>query len=268
MIDKNIELLNGLKKQVEELPELDSVKLDALRQRTHMLIDKIFGPMSKYHSTLKLLSFRPGMVIQSLDGPYNNRPYVSAWIRGKESFVNLVNTMIEDITLSFEMDNSSNEKQSDGKPKPNLEKIFIVHGHNEEMKQSVARTIEKLNLKAIILHEQPNRGRTIIQKFIDNSDVGFAIVLMSADDYGFKKTEEATNASLRARQNVILELGFFLGKLGTERVIAIFEQTDNFEIPSDYDGIIFIPYDRGGRWKYDVVKELKALSYNVDANLI
>lgn len=118
------------------------------------------------------------------------------------------------------------------------------------------------------MHEQPNKGRTIIQKFIDHSDVGFAVVLMSTDDYGYAKSKDQKDAKLRARQNVILELGFFLGKLGIERVVALFEPTENFEIPSDYNGVLFIPYDPDGRWKFDLIKELKALDYNVDANLL
>ncbi len=261
--NKSLELLTDLKSQIENLPHRDSGKLDGLKQRTHMLTDKIFGIDSNYHSTLKLISFSPRFVM----GGTGSGPYDNAWKRGVQSFLNLVNTMIEDISISSEMTGIDTVKtESKGNISP--ENIFLVHGHNEEMKQSVARTIEKLNLKPIILHERPNKGRTIIQKFIDHSNVGFAIVLMSGDDYGFTKTDNSSNAKLRARQNVILELGFFLGRLGIEKVVALFEQIENFEIPSDYDGVIFIPYDPDGRWKFDLIKELKASDYNVDANLI
>lgn len=266
MQKKNIELLEDLKKQVENLPHRDNTKLDAIRQRTHMLIDKVFGTNSKYHSSVKTISFRPGMVVSTIGGPVNSGPYDRAWKSGQETYLNLVNTMIEDINLSIEMSNV--ESKEEHNEDFNSDKIFIVHGHNEEMKQSIARVIEKLDLKPIILHEQANKGRTIIQKFIDHSDVGFAIVLMSADDIGYSKKEDVKDARQRARQNVILELGFFLGKLGVERVIAIFEQAEDFEIPSDYDGVIFIPYDKEGRWKFDIIKELKSLDYNVDANKI
>jgi len=268
MEEKNIELLNELKVQVEQLPLRDSNKLDALKRRTHLLIDKIFGNDSKYHSSVNSISFRPRMVVSTIGGPPNSGPYDRAWKTGKENYINLVNTMLEDITLTIEMSGSEKQIQNEENIKELTDKIFIVHGHNEEMKQSVARTIEKLDLKPIILHEKANKGRTIIQKFIDHSDVGFAIILMSADDYGFSIKKTATDARLRSRQNVILELGFFLGKLGIDRVIAIFEQTENFDIPSDYDGVIFIPYDKDGKWKFDIIKELKALDYQVDANKI
>ena len=146
--------------------------------------------------------------------------------------------------------------------------VFIVHGHNEEMKQSVARTIDKLDLNPIILHEQANKGKTIIEKFTDNSDVLYAIVLLSADDIAYLKTDSLDNGKFRARQNVIFELGYFIGKIGRERVLALHQIIDDFEIPSDYSGVIFVPYDDNGKWKFELVKELKAIGVNVDANKI
>jgi predicted nucleotide-binding protein len=136
------------------------------------------------------------------------------------------------------------------------------------MKLSVARTIEKLGLNPIILHEQPSKGKTIIEKFTDNSDVTFAIVLLSADDIAYNKNEKPEAAKFRARQNVIFELGYFIGKLGRDRVLALHEQQSDFEIPSDYSGVLFVPFDRAGKWQFDLVKELKALMINVDANNI
>ena len=262
MSEKNLGLLVNLKSQVEAVPNRNSSKLNAVKQRAEMLISRIFDKNSNYHKTLNKLRFSPLMVMNSS----GQGPYDGAWKRGVEGFVNLVDTMIEDVSLSI--DDTVTPQEIAKKSSALTDRIFIVHGHNEEMKQSVARLIEKLGLNPIILHEQANKGKTIIQKFIDNSDVGFSIVLMSADDYGYAKSLDHTQAKHRARQNVILELGFFLGKLGTERVIALFETTDNFEIPSDYDGILFIPYDTDGRWKFDVVKELKSIGYEIDANRI
>lgn len=140
-------------------------------------------------------------------------------------------------------------------------KVFIVHGHNEHLKKATARFVDKLGLEAIILHEKPNKGRTIIEKFSDYADVGFAIILLTADDYGKSKVSTG-DFNLRARQNVILELGYFLGKLGRDRVCAIYE--DGVEIPSDYQGVLFIPWS--SKWQYDVFNELKAVGYDVDAN--
>ena len=145
-------------------------------------------------------------------------------------------------------------------------RVFIVHGHNDQMKLAVARSIEKLGLVAIILHEQPNAGETIIEKIAKYSDVDFAIVLLSPDDYGYESDAKPENAKFRARQNVILELGYFLGKLGRNRVAALYLQHQNFEMPSDFSGVLYIPFDNVGRWQFDLAKELKACGYSIDAD--
>lgn len=141
--------------------------------------------------------------------------------------------------------------------------IFIVHGHNEATKESVARFVEKIGLTAIILHEQPNAGRTIIEKFEDHSDVGFAIVLLTPDDIGASQ-DKKDQTQPRARQNVILELGYFMGKLGRGRVCALYKE--GVEIPSDYQGVLYIPMDSGGAWRMALAKEIKNAGIEVDLN--
>ncbi len=139
-------------------------------------------------------------------------------------------------------------------------RIFVVHGHDNETKEAVARLLSKLGFDPVILHEQANRGRTIIQKFQDESaDVGFAVVLMSPDD-------ELASGSKHARQNVVLELGFFLGRLGPARVAAL--KRGDVETPSDFDGVLYTPVDETGMWRFQLAKELKAAGYMVDMNKI
>lgn len=138
-------------------------------------------------------------------------------------------------------------------------KVFIVHGHDNALKQEVARMIEKQGLEAIILSEQANRGKTIIEKFEEHSDVGAAICLFTGDDYG--KAKDATSENLRARQNVVFEAGFFMGKLGRENVILIADS--NIEVPSDLQGVV---YTSKTMWQTDVLRELKAIGYKVDFN--
>lgn len=143
--------------------------------------------------------------------------------------------------------------------------VFIVHGHDEEMKQSVARTLEKLDLEPIILHEQPNRGRTIIEKFEDSSEmISFAIVLLSPDDKGCEANNFPESAKFRARQNVILESGYFIGKLGRNNVLVLFKDEIHFEHPSDIFGVLYTPFDKG--WELEMVKELQSCGYDIDAN--
>lgn len=139
------------------------------------------------------------------------------------------------------------------------DKVFIVHGHDEALKQEVARIVEKQGLEAIILSEQANQGKTIIEKIEENSDVGAAICLFTGDDYG--RAKDATSENLRARQNVVFEAGYFMGKLGRGNVILI--ASPDIEIPSDLQGVVYTNKDM---WQTDVLRELKAIGYNVDFN--
>ncbi|PWK16121.1 TIR domain-containing protein [Xanthomarina spongicola] len=253
------ELLQSLEKESKDLTYKDG-NLGKVKKRAEMLVTKIFGGKSEYIPALRKIRFSPAMAWSGMDKSY----YEKSFISGKNELINLINVMQEDLNLSDSFEIIENGETQ--VIKESFNKIFLVHGHNEEMKQSSARFIEKLSLKPIILHEQPNRGRTIIEKFTDYSNVDFAIVLLSADDLAFSKKDKVENASFRARQNVILELGFFLGKLGRERVVVLFEQVDNFEIPSDYQGVIFIPYDSNGNWKLPIAKELKAVGFKIDGS--
>lgn len=141
----------------------------------------------------------------------------------------------------------------------NMGRIFIVHGHDGELKQSVARIIEKQGIEAIILSEQANKGRTIIEKFEDYSDVGGAICLFTADDYGRAKADKTDNT--RARQNVVLETGYFMGKLGRDHVVLLADK--GIEMPSDLSGVV---YTDTMSWQFDLLKELNAMGYKVDLN--
>lgn len=148
------------------------------------------------------------------------------------------------------------------KEKTELKSVFIVHGHNEAIKQTVARILEKQNLKPVILNEQTDNGLTIIEKLEKYSDVSFAIVLLTYDDFGNVKNIEEKKK--RARQNVIMELGYFFAKLGRKNVLALYEK--EVELPSDFSGILYTQLDDGDNWKYKMGKELKAAGFDFDLN--
>ena len=143
-------------------------------------------------------------------------------------------------------------------------RVFVVHGHNEAVKPDVARTVERLGLIPIILHEQADGGRTIIEKLEDHTDVAFAVVLMTGDDRGGPKDADPTTYKLRARQNVLLELGLFVGRLGGGRVRVLYES--GVDVPSDFLGVLFIPLDSEGAWRFGLVHEMKSSGLEVDAN--
>ncbi|MEP7308359.1 MAG: nucleotide-binding protein [Acidobacteriota bacterium] len=141
------------------------------------------------------------------------------------------------------------------------EKVFIVHGRDEAARESVARFVDKLGLEPIVLHEQASQGRTVVEKLEAAGNVGFAVVLLTPDDVGGLSGAELQP---RARQNVVLELGYFVGRLQRNRVCALFK--GELELPSDYMGVVYIPLDAGGGWRLQLAKELKAAGLPVDMN--
>jgi len=143
-------------------------------------------------------------------------------------------------------------------------RVFVVHGHDEGVKQAVARIMEKLELEPIILHELPDKGRTIIEKLEEETNVAFAVVLMTADDLGGPKTMSPDSYSPRARQNVLVELGLFLGKLGRSHVSVLFQP--GIEMPSDYAGVLYTPLDPGGAWHFKLAKEINAAGISINLN--
>ena len=149
------------------------------------------------------------------------------------------------------------DAQTDSSRPKNRE--FVVHGHDEALKEKVARLLEKQGLEAIILSEQANKGKTIIEKFEENSDVGAAICLFTGDDIGKEKSEAVEKQ--RARQNVVYEAGYFMGKLGRERVIMLVDE--GVELPSDLQGVV---YTDSESWKTEVLQELQSIGYEIDFN--
>ncbi len=147
--------------------------------------------------------------------------------------------------------------------RPFSKKIFIVHGHDQGAREMVARFVERIGLEAIILHEQANQGRTIIEKVDAHRDVGFAVVLLTPDDEG-----RAKGGSLepRARQNVLLELGYFIGCLGRDKVCAL--KRGSLEIPSDFAGVVWETMDDSGGWKQRLALELDAAGHKIDWNKV
>ena len=113
----------------------------------------------------------------------------------------------------------------------------------------------------MILQEQPDQGRTVIEKFEDCAQGDFAIALFTPDDVG-GLDDDALQP--RARQNVVFEFGYFIGKFGRDRVLALVK--GNPEIPSDYSGVIYIRLDESGGWKMELIKEMKSAGFDIDAN--
>lgn len=166
---------------------------------------------------------------------------------------------IELLPIAASVPSSTNKTRTGAGSK----RVFVVHGHDEGVKEGVARFLHKLHLQPVILHEQPNKGRTIIEKFEDHSDVAFAVVLFTPDDMGYP-AGDAVAVKPRARQNVLLELGFFMHAIGRNNVCVLY--TPGVELPSDYAGILYLELDKSGAWHVQLAKEMKAAGLPVDMN--
>ncbi|MBU7573143.1 MAG: nucleotide-binding protein [Hydrogenophaga sp.] len=142
-------------------------------------------------------------------------------------------------------------------------KVFIVHGRDDLAKISAARFVEKLGLKAVILHEQVSGGKTIIEKIEEHTNVGFALVLYTPCDSGGLVDDQPKP---RARQNVVFEHGYLISKLGRRNVCALVK--GGTEVPNDISGVVYVPLDDHGAWHLAVAKELRNAGYDVDMNKV
>jgi predicted nucleotide-binding protein len=138
--------------------------------------------------------------------------------------------------------------------------VFIVHGHDNASKNELSSFLFRLGLKPIVLHEQANTGKTVIEKFEQYaSDVGYAFILLTPDDIVGKGKK---GLKARARQNVILELGYFMGKLGRDKVCGLYK--GGVELPSDVLGILYLKYEKSIQERaFDISQELTHAGYDV-----
>ena len=144
-------------------------------------------------------------------------------------------------------------------------KVFIVHGHDELVRERIARFISQVGLEPIILFEQTSSSRTIIEKFEKYAaEVCFAVVAYTPCDQGSKMGE--SNQLPRARQNVVFEHGYFIGALGRENVIALVK--GDLEQPNDISGVVYEKFDESGAWKLKLAQEMKVSGCQIDMNNI
>jgi predicted nucleotide-binding protein len=250
-----------LKSIIEEIDNLiyhhvrsSAPAFEAWHTKSERFLIKKYGKDSLEHKKFCDTHFAP-LIWCGQDEEEDIRISIKCCAEGLRSCKAVFETYLEDIV---EENKATPQVVSNTLPS-NMDRIFIVHGHDGELKQSVARIIEKQGIEAIILSEQANKGRTIIEKFEDYSDVGGAICLFTADDYGRAKKDEADNT--RARQNVVLETGYFMGKLGRDHVVLLADK--GIEMPSDLSGVV---YTDTGSWQFALLQELNAMGYKVDLN--
>lgn len=266
-----------LKRISEEASNLMRKKVDwnspdfkAWEYKTSRFIDKYFGKDSSEHWRFARITFGNAMEENEIEKV--------RWCRkGLEEAVAIFGVYLEEMdeksgeeylqALRDDYANSTTYYITENAPtknlsrKSNYKKVFIVHGHDDALKQEAARLIEKQGLEAIILSEQANGGNTIIEKIEQNSDVDAAICLFTGDDYG--KAKSASKEKMRARQNVVFEAGYFMGKLGRKNVIIVAEE--DLELPSDMQGVVYIDTEN---WKTEVLQGLNEIGYEIDFNTL
>lgn len=255
-----------LKKLISEADELikagvtsSDINFVTWKDRAEVLIQGIYGENACQYKKFEQISFQK-LELLEINGYIPAKDHIEDCRRGLWIAKGQLENILEDIRSDAEYaDDFSPAAEVHSRGQNSFERVFIVHGHDGELKESVARIVEKQGLSPVILSEQANNGKTIIEKFEKNSDVGGAICLFTADDLGRAKTMEKEQS--RARQNVVFEAGYFMGKLGRNRIVIVAEH--GVELPSDMQGIV---YTDKADWRVDVLKELKEMGYKIDLN--
>jgi len=262
--------IHKLKKRIEEVNNLDPNKIpynDARIENEQLNIREtirdVFGPNSpefnRYgHHEIWHGSIYMGMTDYECQHCFAQG--IPQTVTILEGLLGRLKEKKEDLAFKVK-----NQVPSQKLPSGSTRRVFLVHGHDEGAKQTVARFLEHLDLQPIILHEQPSEGKTIIEKFEKNADVEFAVVLLTPDDLCSLKSHPK-NMRPRARQNVILELGYFIGRLTRQRVCALCK--NDIELPSDYHGVVYVSMDESEGWKLQLAKEIKQSGLDIDMNRV
>lgn len=271
--DQIVRGIARLKKRVSDLDAFDPAtvsrrfppEVGAIETSIDETLDRVFGAntieYNRYSSATRLDN-GPLVWGGGEDPIYKVHEYLR---EGKDRALALLRQAIRGLEEELEdKGHDSQEVTSISTLEPQNSEIFVVHGHDEAMRETVARFLEKIGYRPIVLHEQANRGRTVIEKIEAHSAVGFAVVLLSGDDLGRAVAEN--ELEVRARQNVLLELGYFMGRLGRSKVCALMRGDVKF--PSDFAGVVYTPFDDAGGWRSKLATELQEAGYVVDWNKV
>ncbi|GEM_PF-1044947 len=288
--------LDLLEKTISEGARLQQGHQDRERWQTWerdatVRIRTIFGSESSpWHEIMPLIN-----EMKELDSPLSKKNVVGRVLAMLRSFYSEVQDIWTDRGTQDDVDTSSEMPENEAGRDSASNKVFVVHGHDHTRMQALTRWLEDLELMPIVLHEQPSRGDTIVEKLESHDKVAFAVVLLTPDDVGAMKkdrddlqprarqnmvfelghfiarlgrrrTRALDDLQPRARQNVVLELGYFMAKLGRIRTRALV--VEGVEIPSDYSGVVYIKIDREDAWKHKLARELKAAGLPIDMNKI
>lgn len=239
-------------------PRMDDPDFEAWENKVQELLKEVFGA-GGYLLRFRQLTIRP-LSYQMGGGKRWFGDQRQAWETGLPQADQVLAEAIEEAELMAGVGGKSSVSTLE---RPHSNRVFVVHGHDDASRETVARFLERLNVEAIVLHEQPSEGRTVMEKLEHYANVDFAVVLLTPDDVGAAKADSA-HLQERARQNVVLELGYFVGRLGRKNVCALHKGP--LELPSDYLGVVYVAFDSGGGWRMHLAKELKSCGFTIDMN--
>ncbi len=250
-IDKFKKLTKEIDVMLPSRIDPSSEEFTSWRTKVERLLDRIYGTDSKEAKKFRNTLFWSPVYIGSMDADQMN---IDACHNALESTRAIFNVYIEELEENLQASDQPAELEGE-EMVHNYDKVFIVHGHDGELKQRVARLLERQNIEAIILNEKPNKGMTIIEKIEAYSEgVDAAICLFTPDD-------EMKDGSKRARENVVLETGYFIGKITRKNTIVV--AAEGVMNLSDLKGVVYVS-DKN--WELDVLKELREIGYKVDFN--
>jgi len=246
-----------LDKQVADANNGHPDDFEGWRTATEVALRTVMGADSPLLSQFQAVHYSPSVWFDGMD----SSGYQSAGVKKAIAILEAAKTELalrEELERVVVTDESAAEKAAAAEHG----RVFIVHGHDEARKHELFRVLQDTTgSKPIILHEQPSGGRSILEKLEAYAhSAGFAVVLLTADDVG--RANGAETDAPRARQNVVFEAGYFAGRLGRARVVLLHEA--GVELPSDLDGIVYVPLDAAGAWKMKLTHEMASQGVAVD----
>ena len=255
-----------LQRVLDVIPALKQLRYDSSeftgwRRDTEVAIRNTFGESSSQNREVNNILFSPS----AYNVRYREEQFQSTYLMGLETAAVTIQSMIDEVEEYWEDDHPepSPSESQEMQRQITTNEVFVIHGRDHGTRDTVVRFLNDLGLKAVILQEQASQGRTIIEKFERFAQVDFAVALFTPDDVGGTPDDDLQP---RTRQNVIFELGYFIGKHGRDRVCVLVRGTP--EIPSDYSGVVYIPLDGSGGWNGALIRELKRAGFNIDANSV
>ncbi|MDF2563034.1 MAG: hypothetical protein K0R99_4480 [Microbacterium sp.] len=247
-----------LDQQIADARGGNPANFDEWLNKTEVVVRSVFGEDSPIHRKLEEVRYSPSIWTENTDFA----PYVRA---GVQEAVGVLEA--GKFELEIAADDGAGESVLPANAtaeEPPPTRVFIVHGQDDARKFELASLLQNITgEQPVILHQQPNGGRVLIEKLEEHGGgAGFAVVLLTGDDFGRAKQLDSSDDRARARQNVVFEMGFFFGLIGRERVAVLYEPS--VELPSDINGLVYTELDAAGGWKPKLASELHRAGIPVD----